>query len=99
MIHAYSLVHDDLPAMDDDELRRGKPTNHVVFGEGMAVLAGDGLLTEAFRIMAEGALANSGEGDAGLRALREVATAAGAIGMVGGQVLDINAEKKETDPG
>ncbi len=95
MIHAYSLVHDDLPAMDDDELRRGKPTNHVVFGEGMAILAGDGLLTEAFRIMAEGALANSGKGDVGLRALREIATAAGAIGMVGGQVLDIDAEKKK----
>lgn len=95
MIHAYSLVHDDLPAMDDDQLRRGKPTNHVVFGEGMAVLAGDGLLTEAFRIMAEGALANIGQGDVGLRALREVATAAGAIGMVGGQVLDIGAEKKK----
>ena len=95
MIHAYSLVHDDLPAMDDDELRRGKPTNHVVFGEGMAILAGDGLLTEAFRIMAEGALANSSKGNVGLRALREVATAAGAIGMVGGQVLDIDAEKKK----
>src|SRR5262249_446743 len=56
MIHSYSLIHDDLPAMDDDDLRRGKPTNHVVFGEGMAILAGDGLLTEAFRAMAEGAL-------------------------------------------
>jgi len=56
MIHSYSLIHDDLPAMDDDDLRRGKPTNHVMFGEGMAILAGDGLLTEAFRVMAEGAL-------------------------------------------
>ena len=56
MIHSYSLVHDDLPAMDDDDLRRGKPTNHVVFGEAMAILAGDGLLTEAFRIMVQAAL-------------------------------------------
>lgn len=95
MIHAYSLVHDDLPAMDDDDLRRGKPTNHVMFGEGMAILAGDGLLTEAFRIMAEGALAKTCKAEVGLRALREVATAAGAIGMVGGQVLDIAAEKKK----
>ena len=95
MIHAYSLVHDDLPAMDDDDLRRGKPTNHVVFGEGMAILAGDGLLTEAFRVMAEGALATPRRGQAALRALHEVAAAAGASGMVGGQVLDLEAEKKK----
>ena len=95
MIHAYSLVHDDLPAMDDDELRRGKPTNHVAFGEGMAILAGDGLLTEAFRVMAEGALAAPRRGQAALRALCEVAAAAGASGMVGGQVLDLEAEKKK----
>lgn len=94
MIHAYSLVHDDLPAMDDDDLRRGKPTNHVVFGEGMAILAGDGLLTEAFRVMAEGALAAPQRGQAALKALHEVAAAAGASGMVGGQVLDLEAEKK-----
>lgn len=95
MIHAYSLVHDDLPAMDDDDLRRGKPTNHVVFGEGMAILAGDGLLTEAFRVMAEGALAVPKRGQAALRALHEVALAAGAGGMVGGQVLDLEAEEKK----
>ena len=95
MIHAYSLVHDDLPAMDDDDLRRGKPTNYAKFGEGMAILAGDGLLTEAFRIMAEGALAAPRRGQAALRALREVAAAAGTSGMVGGQVLDLEAEKKK----
>src|SRR5947207_631142 len=84
LIHTYSLIHDDLPAMDDDGLRRGKPTSHMVFGDGMAILAGDGLLTEAFRIMAEGALRNGQNRAAVLRALREVATAAGATGMVGG---------------
>jgi len=95
MIHTYSLIHDDLPAMDDDDLRRGKPTNHTVFGEGMAILAGDGLLTEAFRVMAEGALRNGQNRAAVLRALREVATAAGATGMVGGQVADLEAESKK----
>jgi geranylgeranyl diphosphate synthase type II len=95
MIHAYSLIHDDLPAMDDDELRRGKPTNHVVFGEGMAILAGDGLLTEAFRVMAEGALRNGLNRAAALRAVGEVAAGAGAAGMVGGQVADLEAENKK----
>lgn len=95
MIHAYSLIHDDLPAMDNDDLRRGKPTNHVVFGEGMAILAGDGLLTEAFRVMAEGALRPGQDHRAALRALREIATGAGAVGMVGGQVADLEAEKKK----
>jgi len=95
MIHSYSLIHDDLPAMDDDDLRRGKPTNHVMFGEGMAILAGDGLLTEAFRVMAEGALQAGVDRTAALRALREVATGAGAIGMVGGQVADLEAEGKK----
>src|SRR2546421_9229035 len=96
MIHTYSLIHDDLPAMDDDDLRRGKPTNHIVFGEGMALLAGDGLLTEAFRVMAEGALRNGQQNRAAvLRALQEVATAAGATGMVGGQVADLEAESKK----
>ncbi|MGH9411926.1 MAG: polyprenyl synthetase family protein, partial [Vicinamibacterales bacterium] len=89
-IHTYSLIHDDLPAMDDDTLRRGRPTSHVVFGEGMAILAGDGLLTEAFALMAR-----EPEGDAvaarKLRALRIVADAAGACGMVGGQAIDLEA--------
>lgn len=95
MIHSYSLVHDDLPGMDDDDLRRGKPTNHVVFGEGIAILAGDGLLTEAFRVMADAALRPGQDRTAALRALQEIALSAGAIGMVGGQVADIEAENKK----
>lgn len=95
MIHTYSLIHDDLPAMDNDDLRRGKPTNHIVFGEGMAILAGDGLLTEAFRVMAEGGLRNGLDRTAALQALREVATGAGASGMVGGQVADLEAERRK----
>lgn len=94
MIHSYSLIHDDLPVMDDDDLRRGKPTNHIVFGEGMAILAGDGLLTEAFRTMAEAALRHGQDHIAALRALQEIAAGAGAIGMVGGQVADLEAENK-----
>ncbi|HEV3216087.1 MAG TPA: farnesyl diphosphate synthase, partial [Vicinamibacterales bacterium] len=89
-IHTYSLIHDDLPAMDDDSLRRGRPTLHVVHGEGMAILAGDGLLTEAFALMAaeprDPALAGRK-----LRSIAAVATAAGATGMVGGQALDLEA--------
>ena len=89
-IHTYSLIHDDLPAMDDDSLRRGRPTNHVVYGEGMAILAGDGLLTEAFHLMArepdDPALSETK-----LRAIAIVAAAAGARGMVGGQAIDLLA--------
>ncbi|GAB6035763.1 polyprenyl synthetase family protein [Fundidesulfovibrio butyratiphilus] len=87
MIHTYSLIHDDLPAMDDDDLRRGMPSNHKVYGEAMAILAGDGLLTEAFRLMA-----GCGEKLGAERvnmALATAATAAGAAGMVGGQALDM----------
>ncbi len=90
-IHTYSLIHDDLPALDNDDLRRGKPTNHKVFGEAMAILAGDGLLTLAFE-----ALANA-PADAGsrVRAIAEVAAAAGTVnGMVGGQVADVEAGGK-----
>ena len=90
LIHTYSLVHDDLPAMDDDTLRRGRPTSHVVFGEGQAILAGDGLLTEAFALMsrepADPALAPRK-----LQAIRAVADAAGPCGMVGGQAIDLEA--------
>jgi geranylgeranyl diphosphate synthase type II len=89
-IHTYSLIHDDLPAMDDDSLRRGRPTLHIVYGQGMAILAGDGLLTEAFALMAaeprDPALAGRK-----LRSIATVATAAGATGMVGGQALDLQA--------
>lgn len=83
MIHAYSLIHDDLPAMDNDTMRRGKPTNHVVYGDAMAILAGDGLLTDAFLLM------SSQPSPRALEALHEVARAAGSLGMVGGQVLDM----------
>jgi geranylgeranyl diphosphate synthase type II len=90
MIHTYSLIHDDLPAMDDDALRRGRPTNHVVFGEGMAILAGDGLLTEAFALLAaeprHPELATRK-----IRAIHTIAVAAGGCGMVGGQAMDLQA--------
>ena len=96
LIHTYSLVHDDLPAMDDDDFRRGRPTNHKVFGEAMAILAGDGLLTLAFRLLAD----NVGP-DAPARVLRdvlvEIAEAAGTRGMVGGQVADIESAGKPVD--
>ena len=88
MIHTYSLIHDDLPAMDDDDLRRGKPALHKALGEAMAILAGDALLTMAFDVLAE---AND------TRVVREVARAAGVAGMVGGQVLDLESEGKRLD--
>ncbi len=94
MIHTYSLIHDDLPAMDDDDYRRGKLTNHKVYGDGMAVLAGDGLLTASFEVM----LSQPGIAPATLVAVvREVAAAAGAAGMVGGQAVDLISEGKEID--
>lgn len=91
-IHAYSLIHDDLPAMDDDTLRRGKPTNHIVFGEDIAILAGDALLTYAFELMANARIATQYP-DRALKAIRWIANAAGTPGMVGGQVADIQADK------
>ena len=99
MIHTYSLVHDDLPAMDDDDLRRGRPTCHKVFGEAMAILAGDALLTNAFRVLAvEGVEAHNV--DRRMRIVAEIARAAGsADGMVGGQVLDLAAEGREITAG
>jgi len=90
LIHTYSLVHDDLPAMDNDTLRRGRPTSHVVFGEGQAILAGDGLLTEAFALMAREP-ADPALASRKLRAIHIVADAAGACGMVGGQAIDLEA--------
>ena len=86
LIHTYSLIHDDLPAMDDDELRRGRPTCHVVYGEGVAILAGDGLYAEAFHHLLA---AQAGAPDRVLGAARELASATGVAGMVGGQYLDI----------
>jgi geranylgeranyl diphosphate synthase, type II len=98
LIHTYSLIHDDLPAMDNDELRRGKPTSHKVFGEAIAILAGDALLTEAFLMMANGA-SNGGAINPTclLKAVREAALSAGANGMVGGQAQDILSENSEPD--
>jgi geranylgeranyl diphosphate synthase type II len=92
LIHTYSLIHDDLPAMDNDTLRRGRPTSHVVFGEGLAILAGDGLLTEAFGLLAREPRAGAPERDARkVRAIEILAAAAGACGMVGGQAIDLAA--------
>lgn len=87
-VHTYSLIHDDLPAMDDDDFRRGRPSCHKAFGEALAILAGDGLLTEAFRVMAESPLAAREPGRV-LRAIGILGRAAGAEGMVGGQQMDI----------
>lgn len=94
MIHTYSLIHDDLPAMDNDDYRRGKLTNHKVYGEGIAVLAGDSLLTYAFETM----LSEEGiEPSTLMRVVREIAMAAGPQGMVGGQVIDLESEEKRVD--
>jgi geranylgeranyl diphosphate synthase type II len=99
MIHTYSLIHDDLPAIDNDDYRRGKPTCHKVFGEAIAILAGDGLLTEAFRLMTSQPAKEhaSRDGALVLDLINEVAQAAGVLGMVGGQVVDIESEGKTVD--
>jgi geranylgeranyl diphosphate synthase type II len=97
LIHTYSLIHDDLPAMDNDELRRGKPTNHKVFGEAMAILAGDALLTEAFLMLTVTISKKKFRPTYLMKAIREIALAAGAYGMVGGQAQDILSEKSEPD--
>ncbi len=89
-IHTYSLIHDDLPAMDDDDLRRGMPTNHIKFGEAMAILAGDGLLNLAYEIMSEHCLKNFTPNN--VRAMQIIALAAGSRGMVAGQAVDITSE-------
>jgi len=103
LIHTYSLVHDDLPAMDNDTMRRGRPTAHVVFGEGLAILSGDGLLTEAFALLArEPAQARSVSPDElnrrKLQTVAVVADAAGAAGMVGGQAIDLDAATPGAPP-
>ena len=92
MIHTYSLIHDDLPCMDNDDLRRGKPTNHKVYGENISVLAGDALLNEAMILLMDFSIKN---GKDALVAAREIAYAAGADGMIGGQVVDIINEGKK----
>jgi len=96
LIHAYSLVHDDLPAFDDDHLRRGKPSCHIVFGEPQAILAGDALQTLAFATMARAALA-APQPERWTRAIAELAVAAGSSGMAGGQWLDVEAEGRSVD--
>ena len=97
LIHTYSLIHDDLPAMDDDDLRRGKPTCHKVFGDAVAVLAGDGLLTEAFHLMGRGDVSGHVSPPVLLEAITMIASAAGYQGMVGGQVVDIQSAGKGVD--
>lgn len=92
LIHTFSLVHDDLPAMDDDDLRRGRPTNHKVFGEAIAILAGDAMVTLAFDV-----LATDAEADLVAPLARELARASGPFGMIGGQVLDIDSENRTLD--
>jgi geranylgeranyl diphosphate synthase type II len=95
-IHTYSLIHDDLPALDNDDLRRGKPTCHKAFGEAIAILAGDGLLTLAFQTLAAAPL----EANRRVRVLAEIGAAAGTVnGMIGGQVADLEAEKKQVGAG
>src|SRR5678815_2420232 len=89
LIHTFSLVHDDLPAMDDDDLRRGRPTNHKVFGEAMAILAGDAMITLAFEIIAA-----ESEPTVATGLIRELAHASGPAGMIGGQVLDMAGENQ-----
>ncbi len=97
MVHTYSLIHDDLPAMDDDNFRRGRPTNHKVHGEATAILAGDALLTEAFRLLADAEANLSIPPDRVLKVVELVARYAGSQGMVGGQVVDMESEGKEID--
>ncbi|MFC1840316.1 polyprenyl synthetase family protein [Thermodesulfobacteriota bacterium] len=99
MIHTYSLIHDDLPSMDDDDMRRGKATNHIVFGDAMAILAGDGLLTEAFKVMSCTELLERAGAERFQRVIEIIATASGPHGMVAGQALDIRAEGKRIDTG
>src|SRR4051794_3589995 len=96
LIHTYSLIHDDLPAMDDDDLRRGRPTCHVQFGEDVAILAGDALYAEAFRLVLE---QQAGEPRDVLRALAELAAATGVNGMVGGQWVDVTGRAPEGPDG
>lgn len=94
MIHTYSLIHDDLPALDNDDLRRGRPTNHKVYGEAMGILAGDALLNYAFEVMLAGSI-NKENPEKYLKAINEIAKGAGIYGMIGGQVVDVESENKQ----
>lgn len=97
MVHSYSLIHDDLPAMDDDDLRRGKPTNHKVYGEAIAILAGDALLTESFILLSRPDLLGNLNATSRLEILHLLARSAGSLGMVAGQVVDMESEGKSVD--
>ncbi|EQI52309.1 polyprenyl synthetase family protein [Clostridioides difficile] len=96
MIHTYSLIHDDLPALDNDDLRRGRPTNHKVYGEAMGILAGDALLNYAFEVMLAGSI-NKENPEKYLKAINEIAKGAGIYGMIGGQVVDVESESKQIE--
>jgi geranylgeranyl diphosphate synthase type II len=97
LIHTYSLIHDDLPALDNDDYRRGKPTSHRVFGEALAILAGDALLTEAFRLMSKEGLRGEMDSRAAMEAIDEISMSAGFTGMIAGQVVDIESEGKKVE--
>jgi geranylgeranyl diphosphate synthase type II len=97
LIHTYSIIHDDLPALDNDEYRRGEPTSHKIFGEGVALLAGDALLTEAFHLMSGPRVLRSLDANLVLELIHEISHAAGIGGLVGGQVFDLEAEGREAD--
>ncbi len=97
LIHTYSLIHDDLPAMDDDDFRRGRPTCHKVYGDAIAVLAGDGLLNMAFEVLSDARRLKAVPASRLIMIIKEIATASGVLGMVGGQVVDIQSEGKEID--
>lgn len=97
LIHTYSLIHDDLPALDNDDFRRGKPTSHRVFGEALAILAGDALLTEAFRLMSKEGLRGEMNSQAAMEAIDEISRSAGVTGMIAGQVVDIESEGKKVE--
>lgn len=94
MIHTYSLIHDDLPALDNDDLRRGRKTNHIVYGEDMAILAGDALLNYAFEVMLSSSLGKRNP-EKYLRAINEIAKSSGIYGMIGGQVVDVQSENEQ----
>ncbi|MEF9991101.1 MAG: polyprenyl synthetase family protein [Romboutsia sp.] len=96
MIHTYSLIHDDLPALDNDDLRRGRPTNHKVYGDAMAILAGDSLLNYAFEVMLSNSI-NKKDSKKYLMAINEIAKSSGIYGMIGGQVVDVESENKQID--
>ena len=94
MVHAYSLIHDDLPCVDDDDMRRGKPSCHIAFGEAVALLAGDGLLTKAFEVLATHSCLPP---ERTLQAVQVLAQAAGHLGMIGGQRMDLENEKMQAE--